>query len=87
MADFPAERPVFLLGESFGGILALAVAAGRPDLCDRIVLVSNLHLACILPWRIVAHVMSPVMSPACCRGACLLRGQRSCTMIQAAHNR
>lgn len=31
---------MYLLGESFGGILALAVAAARPDLVDRIVLVN-----------------------------------------------
>ena len=28
----PPERPVYLLGESFGGVLALAVAEARPDL-------------------------------------------------------
>jgi alpha-beta hydrolase superfamily lysophospholipase len=28
----PPERPVYLLGESFGGVLALAVAESRPDL-------------------------------------------------------
>lgn len=36
----PPERPIYLLGESFGGVLALAVAAGRQDLVDRIVLVN-----------------------------------------------
>lgn len=36
----PPERPVYLLGESFGGVLALAVAEARPDLVDRIVLVN-----------------------------------------------
>jgi pimeloyl-ACP methyl ester carboxylesterase len=40
VAGFPPERPVYLLGESFGGILALAVAANRPDLVDRVVLVN-----------------------------------------------
>ena len=28
----PPERPVYLLGESFGGVMALAVAEARPDL-------------------------------------------------------
>lgn len=34
----PPERPIYLLGESFGGILAVAVAAECPGLVDRIVL-------------------------------------------------
>lgn len=33
-------RPVYLLGESFGGLLALAVAAAAPHLVDRLVLVN-----------------------------------------------
>ena len=33
-------RPVYLLGESFGGVLALAVAAAAPELVDRLVLVN-----------------------------------------------
>jgi pimeloyl-ACP methyl ester carboxylesterase len=37
---FPADRPVYILGESFGGILALAIAASRPDLVCRLVLVN-----------------------------------------------
>jgi len=40
VAEFPPERPVYLLGESFGGILALAVATARPDLVDRVILVN-----------------------------------------------
>lgn len=34
------ERPVYLLGESFGAVLALAVAHAKPDLVDRLVLVN-----------------------------------------------
>ena len=33
-------RPVYLLGESFGGTLAIAVAIERPDLADRLILVN-----------------------------------------------
>jgi pimeloyl-ACP methyl ester carboxylesterase len=36
----PSDRPVYLLGESFGGVLALAVAEECPDLVDRVVLVN-----------------------------------------------
>ena len=36
----PVLRPIYLLGESLGGVLAIAVAAERPDLIDRIVLVN-----------------------------------------------
>jgi len=40
VAGFPPERPVYILGESFGAILAVAVAAARPDLVDRVILVN-----------------------------------------------
>ena len=31
----PVERPVYLLGESFGALLSIAIAARRQDLVDR----------------------------------------------------
>lgn len=34
------DRPVYLLGESFGAVLALAVASAKTDLVDRLVLVN-----------------------------------------------
>lgn len=34
------ERPTYLIGESFGGCLALKVAAQVPELCDRLVVVN-----------------------------------------------
>jgi pimeloyl-ACP methyl ester carboxylesterase len=34
------HRPIYLLGESFGGLLALAVASHCRDIVDRIVLVN-----------------------------------------------
>jgi pimeloyl-ACP methyl ester carboxylesterase len=40
VADSPIERPIYMLGESFGGVVALAAAAERADLVDRIVLVN-----------------------------------------------
>ena len=33
-------RPIYVLGESFGGVLALAVAAKAPELVDRLILVN-----------------------------------------------
>jgi len=36
----PPTRPIYLLGESFGGIIALAVGARCPGLVDRIILVN-----------------------------------------------
>ena len=36
----PPTRPVYLLGESFGGVLALGVAEKVPELVDRLVLVN-----------------------------------------------
>ena len=34
------DRPVYLLGESFGAVLALAVASAKTDLVDRLVLIN-----------------------------------------------
>ena len=50
VADCPPERPVYLLGESFGGVIALAVAAERPDLVDRVVLVNPATSFPRSPW-------------------------------------
>ena len=38
--EMPVTRPIYLLGESLGGILALAVASQRADLVDRVVVVN-----------------------------------------------
>ncbi|CAN0015336.1 unnamed protein product, partial [Phaeothamnion confervicola] len=49
-------RPVLLMGESFGGLLAVAIASERPELVDRLVLVNPAtsypasRLARLLPW-------------------------------------
>jgi alpha-beta hydrolase superfamily lysophospholipase len=39
-ASIPATRPIYLLGESFGGVLALAVAASCRQQVDRVVLIN-----------------------------------------------
>eukprot|EP00887_Chlorella_sp_A99_P005096 scaffold25.g5096.t1 len=55
----PPSRPCYLLGESFGGVLALAVAAARPGLVDRIVLVPP-QLYDSLPLALAPVLGSPV---------------------------
>ena len=40
LSSCPPDRPVYILGESFGGVLALAVAAEYPAMVDRLVLVN-----------------------------------------------
>lgn len=38
VAASPLDRPIYVLGESFGGVLALAALANRADLADRLIL-------------------------------------------------
>eukprot|EP00232_Nephroselmis_pyriformis_P021879 CAMPEP_0182856028 /NCGR_PEP_ID=MMETSP0034_2-20130328/2193_1 /TAXON_ID=156128 /ORGANISM="Nephroselmis pyriformis, Strain CCMP717" /LENGTH=728 /DNA_ID=CAMNT_0024987063 /DNA_START=30 /DNA_END=2216 /DNA_ORIENTATION=- len=40
LANSPPGRPAYLMGESFGGLLSLAVALRVPDLINRVVLVN-----------------------------------------------
>ena len=44
------SRPIVLCGESFGGCLALHLAANHPRLCDRLVLVNPASSARRQPW-------------------------------------
>lgn len=53
-ADTPPQRPIYLLGESFGGILALAVAIEAPEAVDRIVLVNPATAFLDSPWAEVS---------------------------------
>jgi len=39
-AQTPPERPLYLMGESFGGVLAIAVAARARDAVDRLLLIN-----------------------------------------------
>ena len=65
----PPDRPAYLLGESFGGVLALAVAQARPDLVDRVVLVNP---ATSFP-RSVWPALGPLLpSVPKVRGLCLI---------------
>lgn len=44
------SRPIILCGESFGGCLALRLAAHFPHLCDRLILVNPASSANRQPW-------------------------------------
>eukprot|EP00892_Ulva_mutabilis_P002490 jgi/Ulvmu1/12241/UM086_0032.1 len=49
-ANSPPTRPIYLFGESFGGILALAVGIEAPEAVDRIVLVNPATSFLDSPW-------------------------------------
>lgn len=40
LGDLPASQPVYVMGESFGGLLALSMAGRCPGIIDRVVLVN-----------------------------------------------
>lgn len=44
------HRPVYLCGESFGGCLALKLAANQPDLFERVILINPASSFSRLPW-------------------------------------
>lgn len=44
------SRPLYLCGESFGGCLALQLAAHFPHLCDRLILINPASSASRQPW-------------------------------------
>ncbi|KAK9819759.1 hypothetical protein WJX72_002051 [[Myrmecia] bisecta] len=53
----PPQRPVYLLGESFGAVLSVAVAAVRPDLVDRVVLVNPATSFQRSPWPLLGPLL------------------------------
>ena len=67
------DRPVYLLGESFGAVLALAVAAAKTDLVDRLVLVN--------PATSYENSIWPRLGPALAK----LPDVRPCCHPQATH--
>lgn len=56
----PTTRPVYLLGESFGGLLALAIAARLPRLVDRLVLVNPATSFSQSLWPIVGPLLPQI---------------------------
>lgn len=59
-ADSSPTRPIYLLGESFGGILALAVGIEAPEAIDRIVLVNPATSFLDSPWAEVRQFLANV---------------------------
>jgi pimeloyl-ACP methyl ester carboxylesterase len=55
-AEIPPTRPIYLWGESFGGILALAIGAAAPECVDRIVVVNPATSFPESPWASVRHL-------------------------------
>lgn len=64
-ADIPPTRPIYLLGESFGGILALAVGAAAPESVDRIVVVNPATSFPESPWASVRTPAADLSSQTC----------------------
>lgn len=60
----PATRPVYLLGESFGGLLALAIAARLPRLVDRLVLVNPATSFSQSFWPVLGPLLPQIPSQA-----------------------
>lgn len=56
-------RPIYILGESFGGVLALAVAARCPQLVDRVVLVNPATSFDQSLWAQLGPVLPRVLPP------------------------
>ena len=65
VGQMPPTRPVYLLGESFGGLLAIAVAAELPDLVDRVVLVNPATSFTRSVWPVLGPLLPsvPPVSP------------------------
>jgi len=57
-------RPIYILGESFGGVLALAVAAQAPHLVDRLVLVNPATSFEDTLWPLIGPLLPNVPSQA-----------------------
>ncbi len=52
-------RPVYLCGESFGGCLALELAAIAPELFQRIILINPASSFAHVPWMTAASLLAP----------------------------
>lgn len=60
----PPRRPIYLAGESFGCVLAIAAAARAPGAVDRLVLVNPATSFARSPWAAIAPALaSPALVP------------------------
>lgn len=55
------KRPVYLCGESFGGCLALKIAAAHPTLFDRMILINPASSYAQLPWMRWGSGLTPLI--------------------------
>lgn len=62
-SPLPPRRPVYLAGESFGCILALAAAARAPGAVDRLVLVNPATSFARSPWATIAPALASPSLP------------------------
>jgi pimeloyl-ACP methyl ester carboxylesterase len=61
--DQQAPQPVYLCGESFGGCLALELAAIAPELFERVILVNPASAFAHVPWMTVSSLLAPGLPP------------------------
>jgi pimeloyl-ACP methyl ester carboxylesterase len=57
LAHIPATQPVYIMGESFGGLLALSLAESCPGIVDRIILVNPATSFKKTVWPIIGPVL------------------------------
>lgn len=57
LGDLPASQPVYVMGESFGGLLALSVAGRCPGIIDRVVLVNPATSYTQSLWPLIGPVL------------------------------
>ncbi len=58
------SRPVYICGESFGGCLALRLAASFPDICQHLILVNPATSAFHQPWVSLGASITQRLTPS-----------------------
>eukprot|EP01025_Chloroclados_australasicus_P007168 TRINITY_DN12288_c0_g1_i1.p1 TRINITY_DN12288_c0_g1~~TRINITY_DN12288_c0_g1_i1.p1 ORF type:complete len:714 (+),score=35.25 TRINITY_DN12288_c0_g1_i1:137-2278(+) len=57
------DRPIYLFGDSFGGVLAMAVAVECKDIVDRLILVNPASSFPRTPWKQLAPILGAMVTP------------------------